>query len=268
MPPPPEPAPFTAIVLAAQRAGAVDPLAASAGVGNKSLVAIHGAPLIRHVLEALIATPGLTRVRIVVEPETEAAIAAVIPRGAPVDFVVAADNLADSVYAAVVGVGQPMLITTSDNVLLTPGAARAVLGPLADGADVALALCTEASVRAAHPDGQRRFYRFADDAYSNCNLYALAGPGTMRVAESFRSGGQFAKKPLRMIVALGPANLALLLLKRLSLRGAIARISRRLRLRVEPVILADGAHAIDVDNARTYACAEILLARRRLARAA
>jgi len=265
---PPDPAPFTAIVLAAQRAGVVDPLAAAVGVANKSLVPIQGAPLIRHVLDALVATPGLARIRVVVESETEAAIAALVPRGAPVDFVIAADNLADSVYAAAVGVGQPMLITTSDNVLLTPGAARAVLAPLADGADVALALCTEASVRAAHPEGQRRFYRFADDAYSNCNLYALGGTDAMRAAESFRSGGQFAKKPLRMIVVLGPANLALLLIKRLSLRGAIRRLSRRFRLRVEPVILADGAHAIDVDNARTYACAEFLLAKRRQALAA
>lgn len=266
---PPDPAPFTAIVLAAQRAGRVDPLAAELGVANKSLAVIGGAPLIRHVVEALFATPGLRRVRIVVEPQTVAAIQAALPRGpAPVDFVVAADNLADSVYAAASGVDGPMLITTSDNVLLTPGAARAVLEPLAAGADVALALATQASVMAAHPEGQRRFYRFSDDAYSNCNLYALGGAGAMRVAESFRSGGQFAKKPLRMVVALGPINLILLLTKRLSLRGALRRLGRRFRLKVEPVILADGAHAIDVDNARTYACAEVLLAKRRQALAA
>lgn len=266
---PPDPTPFTAIVLAAQRAGRVDLLAVEAGVANKSLAPIQGAPLIRHVVEALFATPGLSRVRIVVEPQTAAAIAAALPRGpAPVDFVTAADNLADSVYAAVAGVDQPMLVTTSDNVLLTPEAVRATLAPLAAGADVSLALATEAAVLAAHPQGQRRFYRFSDDAYSNCNLYALGGPGAMRVAESFRSGGQFAKKPLRMMVALGPVNLALLLMKRLSLRGAIRRLSRRFRLAVEPVILADGAQAIDVDNARTYACAETLLARRRQAQAA
>jgi len=259
----PPDAPFTAIVLAAQRAGCVDPLAEAAGVPNKSLVPIQGAPLIRHVVEALQATPGVSRVRIVVEPRTAPLIRAALPGGgAPVEFVDAADNLADSVYAAARGVAQPMLVTTSDNVLLTPGAAQATLRALADGADVALALATQASVLAAHPDGQRRFYRFSDDAYSNCNLYAFAGPAAVGAAESFRSGGQFAKKPLRMIVHMGPINLALLLMGRLSLRGAIRRLSRRFRLRVEPVILADGAHAIDVDNPRTYACAEILLERR------
>ena len=252
---------FCAIVLAGQRVGRVDPLAEAHGVANKSLVEIGGQPLIRHVVDALAATPGLARLRIVVEPERIEAIRAVLR--VPAEFVSAADNLADSVYAAAEGVTEPMLITTSDNVLLTPGAVRATLQALAEGADVALALATEAAVKAAHPDGQRRFYRFADDAYSNCNLYALAGGAATKAAESFRSGGQFAKKPLRMIVHLGPINLALLLMGKLTLRGAIKRLSKRFRLRVEPVVLADGAHAIDVDNPRTYACAAEILRRRR-----
>ena len=254
---------FTAIVLAAQRAGQIDPLAAAASVPNKSLVPILGVPLIAHVVQALAATPGLSRLRIVVEPETIAPIEAALPKlRAPVEFIAAADNLADSVYAAAADVEQPMLVTTSDNVLLTPGAVQAVLGALAVGADVAFALATRASVLAAHPDGQRRFYQFSDEAYSNCNLYAFSGPYATAAAESFRSGGQFAKKPLRMIVALGPVNLALLLLHRLPLRSAVARLSRRFDLRVEPVILADGAHAIDVDNPRTYECARSLLEQR------
>lgn len=252
---------FCAIVLAGQRPGRVDALAQAHGVANKSLVEIEGVALIRHVVDALTATPGLARLRIVVEPERVEAIRAVLRY--PAEFVPAADNLADSVYAAAAaGVAEPMLITTSDNVLLTPHAVRATLQALSDGADVALALATEASVKAAHPDGQRRFYRFADDGYSNCNLYALAGGAATKAAESFRSGGQFAKKPLRMIAHLGPINLALLLMGRLTLHGAIRRLSRRFRLTVEPVILADGAHAIDVDNPRTYACAADILRRR------
>ena len=254
---------FTAIVLAGQRAGVVDPLAAGAGVPNKSLVPICGAPLIRHVAEALAATPGLEQVKVVIEAEAAAAVQALLSDlRCPIAIVTAADNLADSVHAAAAGVEGPMVITTSDNVLLTPGAVRQVVGAVCGGADAAVAMATERAVLAAHPEGQRRFYRFADDSYSNCNLYALAGPRAAAAAEGFRSGGQFAKKPLRMIMALGPINLALLLMGRLTLRGALNRVSRRFRLKVEPVILADGAHAIDVDNARTYGCAETLLAAR------
>lgn len=266
-----QPEPFVGVILAGQRPGRVDALAETAGVVNKNLVPIQGAPLVRHVVDALAATPGLTRLRIVVEAGTAPLIDAALPHGGKVqiDYVPAANNLADSVYAAVEGVGDlPILVTTGDNVLLTPGAVLDVLAPLRSGADVSLAMATQAAVMAAHPEGQRRFYKFSDDAYSNCNLYAFAGPAATTAAESFRSGGQFAKKPMRMIMALGPINLALMLMGRLSLRGALKRLGRRFRLKVEPVVLADGSHAIDVDNARTFAVADELLARRAMAAAA
>lgn len=254
---------FTAIILAGRRPGSVDPLAAEAGVWNKSLVPILGAPLIRHVADAL---SGASAVRVVAEREAWDPLRATLgPLGGRLDFVDAEGNLADSVYAAAKGVLGPMLITTSDNVLLTPGAVAEVMDVVARGADVAVAMARQESVLAAHPEGQRRFYRFADGAYSNCNLYALSGPWATSVAEGFRSGGQFAKKPLRMILSLGVVNLALMMMGRLTLAGALRRVARRFSLRVEPVILADGAHAIDVDNPRTYRCAEALLAARRTA---
>jgi len=257
---------FTAIVLAAQRRGVVDPLAQAASVSHKCLVPIAGAPLIAHAVAALFATPGVARLRIVVEPEAVDAIRAILPAGPiAVEFVAAADNLADSVHAAAQGVDQAMVVTTADNVLLTPAAVVAMLGALGGGADVALAMATRASVLAAHPEGQRRFYRFSDDEYSNCNLYGFAGPKAVAAAESFRSGGQFAKKPLRLVAAIGPINLLSLLLGRVSLHGAARRLSKRFGLRVQPVVLADGAHAIDVDNQRTYDCARWLLDQRRMA---
>lgn len=257
------PEPFTAIILAAQRPGVIDPLAAEASISHKCLVPIEGAPLIAHVAQALQATPGIARLRIVVEPEVVPDVAAAMPAGpAPIDYVDPADNLADSVHAAALGVDQPMLVTTADNVLLTPGAVTTILNAVSGGADAAFAMARRETVLAAHPLGQRRFYRFADDSYSNCNLYAFAGPKALAAVESFRSGGQFAKKPLRLVTAVGLFNLALLLLHRISLVGAARRLSRRFRLRIEPVILADGAHAIDVDNRRTYDAAALLLATR------
>ncbi len=119
-------------------------------------------------------------------------------------------------------------------------------------ADIGVAMATKYAVMTAHPEGQRRFYRFTDDEYSNCNLYAFGSGKAASAAETFRGGGQFAKKPLRLLMAVGIVNVALLAMRRLSLRGALERLSRRLKLRIEPVILADGAHAVDVDNERTF----------------
>ena len=255
------PDPFTAIVLAAQRAGEVNPLAQHFGVSHKCLVPVAGEPLIRHVVRALAASPGLQEVRISVEPEVVPQVTAVLAGIAPqVVYIPSADNLADSVYACAQDTQPPLLITTADNVLLTPHSVATILGAL-HNADGALALATRHSVLAAHPDGQRRFYRFADDHYSNCNLYAIAGRQALRLVESFRTGGQFKKNPRRLIMTLGPLNLLLLLWHRLSLRGAARRISRRFGVELAAVVLGDGSQAIDVDNLRSRDVAEQLLTR-------
>lgn len=256
---PPDPG-FTAIVLAAQRAGVLDPLAERAGVTHKCLVPIGGAALIAHVAAALQATPGLARLRIVVEPEAvPPVLRALAPGAVTPEFVPAAANLADSVHAAAAGVEGRMIVTTADNVLLSPDAVTAMLAALRAGADAAIAMANKASVMAAHPQGQRRYYRFADDDYSNCNLYGFGSGKAVAAAETFRGGGQFAKKPMRIVAAFGLLNLILLMTRRLSLAGALRRVGRRFRLTMVPVVLVDGAHAIDVDNARTYAAAEELL---------
>lgn len=250
------------LVLAAQRDGKLDPLAEEAGVSHKCLVPIGGRPLLAHVLEALAATPGIGEVRIVVEPGAEARLKQIaVGSGLLASFVPAAGNLADSVYAGAHRIEGPMVITTADNVLLTPHAVGQVVERLLAGDDAVVALTRKEAVLSAHPQGQRRFYKFRDGEFSNCNLYGLSRRG-LRLAETFRSGGQFAKNPMRIARAFGFLNLLLLRYGFLTLDKAMERASRRFRARVSAVVLADGAHAIDVDNARTYEIAAELLERR------
>jgi GTP:adenosylcobinamide-phosphate guanylyltransferase len=254
---------FAGVVLAAQRAGQVDPLAAEVGLSHKCMVPVAGRPLIVHPLAALWSTPGLERLRIVVEPEMVRPLRAIVSAGpVAVEYVPAADNLADSVLAATKDLDQPTIVTTADNVLLTPDAVLEVLAALRADVDVAIAMARRDAVLAAHPDGQRRFYRFRDGEYSNCNLYGFAGARAFSAAESFRSGGQFAKKPMRLVAAVGVINVLLMVTHSLGLATALRRVGLRLGLRVAPVVLADGSHAIDVDNRRTYDVAAQLLVQR------
>lgn len=254
---------FTAIVLAAQRAGRRDPLAEDAGVSHKCLVPIAGKPLIAHVLRTIAATPGIAEIRISVEAEAFDGLRPLLALiDAPIALIASADNLADSVNLAAADATGPIIITTADNVLLSVGAVEAILRRLAQRSDVAVALATREAVLAAHPEGQRRFYEFRDDAYSNCNLYAMADTRALKAAEAFRGGGQFAKSAKRIIAAFGLVNLVLLRFRLVSIDGAMRRVGRRFGLRMAAVILDDGAHAIDVDNARTYAIARELMERR------
>ena len=256
---------FTVIILAAQREGMLDPLAAEAGVSHKCLVPIGGRPLLAHVLDAIAAVDGVSRVRISVEPGAAERLRAVAnagaPLGIPIEFVAAEATITDSVYAAAEGAAEPYVITTADNVLLTPAAVHEVVDRLRAGDDTVIALSRREDVLSAHPEGQRRFYRFTDDSFSNCNLYGLSAHG-LALAEIFRSGGQFAKNPKRIAMAFGIFNLILLRYGLISLDSAVRRLSRRFKARVSTVVLADGAHAIDVDNARTYSIAAELLERR------
>ena len=261
--------PFTAIVLAAQRAGVVNPLAARAGVSHKCLAPIAGKPLIVHVVEALADFPGMM-LRISVEPEMHAVLGDLLARfardgggtdGTRIEFVAAAGNIADSTLAAAAGGRAPYLVTTADNVLLSREAIAATLAALGE-ADVVANLATKGSVLAVHPSAQRRFYEFRDGGYANCNLYGIAGPRAFRAAEVFREGGQFMKNPRRLAKAFGLVNIALLRFKLITLAGAMKRVSRRFGLTFRALVPADGAQAVDVDNERTFAIAEMVLERR------
>ena len=253
---------FTIVILAAQRNGRLDPLAAEAGVTHKCLVPIGGLPLLAHVLSALAEVGDIESIRISVEDGAADRLRPIAAlSGLPISFVTAADNIADSVYRAAEGSSCPVIVTTADNVLLTPEAVRQVMDQLASGSDTVIALARKEDVLAAHPQGQRRFYRFRDGEYSNCNLYGLSRAG-LKLAETFREGGQFRKNPMRIARAFGFFNLLLLRFALVGLAGAMQRLSRRFRVRVEAVVLADGAHAIDVDNKRTYDIAAELLDRR------
>ncbi|QTD55031.1 NTP transferase domain-containing protein [Parasphingorhabdus cellanae] len=245
------------IVLAAQRPGTIDPLAIGHDVSHKCLIPIAGEPLIAHVLETLSKHPAVGDICISIEaqafPDIDVVLAQLDGDTGRIRCVPSTYNLADSVIAALAQMDDgPVIITTADNALLTADAIEAMVQILKGDTDVALALAPKAAVLKAHPDGQRRFYKFSDDQYSNCNLYGLSGHDALTAAEIFRGGGQFAKKAGRIIDSFGLINLLLLRSGWISLPAAMARISKRIGLTITPVVLADGRNAIDVDNDRSY----------------
>lgn len=255
---------FTLAILAAQRTGVVNPLAAKHDVSHKCLVPIGGRPLITHVLDVACYMAEIARIRISIEAEAHDAIAPVIAPYAklkPIELIASDAGIADSAINALTGQPAPYVITTADNVLVTDAAIRTMATALKD-ADVALGLATEASIRSAHADAQRNFYTFRDGGYSNCNLYAIRDASAFRAADAFREGGQFMKNPKRLVNAFGLINILMMRAGLLTLAQAFRRVSRRFGLTVAPVVFADGWLAVDVDNERTYDIAAIKLPER------
>ncbi len=256
----------SAVVLAGRRGG-IDPLAAAHGVTDKCLVPVLGTPCIEHVLATLATSPDIGQIVVSINDPAildDLPHADALRSSGRLTAIVAQGNLADSVIAAAGTVPYPLLITTADNVLMTTASiADMVENACASRADAAAAFARREAILAAHPEGQRRFYEFADGGYSNCNTYWIASAGVLRVAEIFRSGGQFAKNPKRLVTAFGLLNIILFRWRWIGLATAMRRISSRMKFNLVPIVFEDGSYAIDVDNERTHACATEIMQRRR-----
>lgn len=254
------------LILAGRRPGAVDALAEAHGVADKCLVPVAGRPMIAHVL-ASAAETGAARIFVSSHHDglaDDLGDVVVDRLGDRLVFVPAADNLADSVFAVADLARFPMLITTADNCLLSP-ATIAEIGEEAArlGAEAGVALARREDVLAAHPEGQRRFYEFSDVAVSNCNAYWIGHRGALKAAEAFRGGGQFVKKPVRVMQAFGLVNLLRFRFGLGPIHHIFRRISRHLKVEVAALLVRDGATAVDVDNERSLRATEAIMARRR-----
>jgi hypothetical protein len=90
--------------------------------------------------------------------------------------------------------------------------------------------------------------RLSDGGFCGCNLFAFLTPRSRRVADAWRRVEQQRKNPLRVIGQLGWWSVLRYLLGRLSLDTALEQLSRRMQVRVRPVILPFPEAAIDVDS--------------------
>ncbi len=253
----------TALVLAGRRSGTHDPLAHAAGVPLKCMVPVAGKALIEHVVDALAGSDLIGEIRVVVDEadllRAHSPFTQLIMSGR-MTFVPAQFNLVDSVIGAVADAQFPVMITTADSVMLTTDTVdEFVRGASQVAGGAAVAMARKEAVIAAHPEGQRRFYNFEDGSFSNCNTYWLGDIKALQAAETFRSGGQFVKYPMRIARAFGILNLIRFKFGMGTVGKTFERFSRRFGFPIRMIELSDGAAAIDVDNERTFRIASLLL---------
>ena len=258
----------TALVLAASRRGREDPVAAITGQSHKCLVEVAGRAMIERVIEVLLDSGTCQRILVSIESE---AVLRRVPRLAEwldagtIEATESSANLADSILAlAEEGTPPlPLFITTADNVLHTPElVAGFIADAMASDADVAVGKTAEMLVRGEFPDEPLGFFRFRDGGCSFCNLFLFSSAKSFEAAEAFRTGGQFRKKPWRILQAFGVLNLILYRLGRLSLDRAFQRISGKLGIRIQTVEVPYPFAPIDVDNPRTYDLSQRILRKR------
>jgi hypothetical protein len=157
----------------------------------------------------------------------------------------------------------PVLVTTGDHALLTPEMVSFFCQrSLEAKADFCVGLATAETILAAYPDTKRTFFRLGPDRVSGCNLFAVSSPSGLALFDAWSELERNRKRPWKLVAAFGLRPLVSFLLGRLTLQKAFAEVSRRLGIKVVPVLLPFAEAAIDVDKPSDHALAEqILLAR-------
>lgn len=265
----PSQAPLTALVLAASRQGVEDPVAKLQNMTHKCLVVLDGTVMLERVIQALLDSQCFTRILVSIENEMVIAGVPAIQnwlKEGKIALVPSAVNLADSVMQLSQTDDQllPVVITTGDNALHTPALVRDfVKAFLASDADVSVAATPEEVVLKDYANEGFKFFRFRDGGYSFCNLFGIRTPAGVEAVNVFRTGGQFRKKPWRILKVFGLLPLIQFKFRLSGLNGIFSMVGKKLGIRLAPVLLRYPFGPIDVDNANSFRISEKTLKRRR-----
>jgi CTP:molybdopterin cytidylyltransferase MocA len=245
--------PMTAIVLAGDRTKS-DALIRNSDAGCKAMIDIDGTPMVRRVLTAL-RSARIIRHIVLSGPESseiarDTTITDWIDSG-EIAWQAPGPTPSTSAFEAMQSVppDHPLLLTTADHPLLTAeivdAFARQSQG---DDVDVTVGLAPHAIVTDAYPGIRKTVMRFSDGDFCGCNLFAFLTPEGRRAARFWRRIEQQRKKPLVLIGLLGWWAVIRYRLGLLSLEEALAKLGKRLGLRIRAVILPYANAAIDVDS--------------------
>ena len=96
-------------------------------------------------------------------------------------------------------------------------------------------------------------------------MYWMGSREALSAAEIMRQGGQFVKFPKRIAQAFGWINLVRFYFGWGTKEKIFEQVSRRFGFKLVPIVMSKGDFAIDVDNERTFAVTERVLAKREAA---
>ena len=256
-----------ALVLAGAR-GDTDAVAEFAGVPTKALAPLAGTPMIMRVLNALQASERIDAI-VLCGPNPSAVESCAQLQDCikqdRVSWLPAADDLGDSVQAALAGIdlGSTVMITTADHALLDVTIIDYFLDKVsARQADVSVGLVEYDQIRSTYPDAKRTTLKFTEGEYCGCNLYALTGARARDIIPLWQRTQTHRKQPWRMALGLfGISALAKYACGRLSLEQTRQAALEATDIKLDFVNLPFPDAGIDVDTPEDLKLAEKILSR-------
>ena len=252
--------PIAAIVLAGSRPGP-DPLLAGTGVSTKALLPVAGQPMLVHVVAALRAAPEVGTITILAQDSAALAADPGLAGFADLHFAESGQGISRSLAAALPPGDDPLLVTTADNVLLTPAMIAEFLHGAADS-DVAVAMVERDVLLARYPGSQRTWLKFRGGWWSGANLFRLRGRRVLPLLDFWGRIERDRKKGLKIIAAFGPWLLIGALLRLFTVQQGVARAGRRFGLAAKVVPMSEPEACIDADKPADIVLIEAIFAAR------
>jgi len=261
--------PMTALILAASRQGAEDAVAQLQQASHKCLVEIDGVVMLERVVRELKASEHIGRIVVSIENEDllrQTPVLAKMFEEGSIGFVESQSNLFTSILHATetIDAPYPLLVSTGDNALHTTEMINHFCDEVrSTNYDAAVAMTPADVILKAYPDGKRAFHDLRDGGWSSCNLYGVMNSKALEAARAFETGGQFGKKPERILKAFGLRFLIKYKFMLASLDGLAEHLSKRWNIKIAPVRMPFADAPIDVDNVKDFHRTEKILRARR-----
>lgn len=255
---------FVALVLAADRTGK-DPITQHTGAACKAFAPVDGIPMIIRVLDTLMACNQISSVILCGPPESLHAHCPELKQRIASGQVKWLPNLDSPSRSAESGLNHvssntPVLLTTADHALLTPGIVQNFLQKsLAANSDATVGAINQNVIAAAFPNAKRTVIRLSDGGFCGCNLFTFKLQGRS-VVKFWRKAEDLRKRPWRLIAqVLGFKTVFSYLLGSLTLRQALTAVSEKSGVTIQAIMLDDPRAGVDVDKVEDLVLAESIL---------
>lgn len=255
---------FAAVVLAADRTNN-DPITWYTGAACKAFAPVGGIPMIIRVLDTLAACDLIGTIILCGPPESLHTHCPELKRRIALGQVIWLPNLNSPSRSAGSGLNHvpgdtPVLLTTADHALLTPGIVQNFLQQsITSQSDATVGAVTEQAIAATFPGSKRTIIRLRDGGFRGCNLYAFFPQGRALV-RFWRQAEDLRKQPWRLIArVLGFKAVLFYVFGFLTLQQALKAVSEKSGVKIQVIMLDDPRAGIDVDKVADLLLAESIL---------
>nr|WP_089215550.1 nucleotidyltransferase family protein [Sphingopyxis indica] len=238
-----------------------DPLLSGSGVATKALLPIAGRPMLAHVVAALRAASEVGPITILAQRSAELAAHPALAGFADLHFADSGQGISASLAAALPEGDAPVLVTTADNVLLTPAMIAEFLAG-AEDSDVAVAMVEKRVLLAHYPESKRTWLKFRGGWWSGANLFRLRGRRVLPLLDFWGRIERDRKRGMKIVAAFGPALLLAVVLRLITIQQGVARAGLRFGLKAKIVPMTEPEACIDADKPADVELIESILAAR------